>query len=485
LDRNFKKHLLIIEDFPEQMERYRNMGDILGMTVFTASHLETAFKTLDEYQIDIVLTDIHLADTPEQDTFEGFDILKKLKDSHPEILPIVMSSDQKIETYHGSIKLGAMHYIKKPIISAEELKVAIQIATEKKDSLKLKKKTDKLWIPAELTDKAPDGIVMPDGLRDMACALAEATELNMIITGETGVGKEEFAKIVHKQRCELEKQNIPFVVVNCAGLDPQMTNSILFGHEKGSFTGSMRTTTGLIAEASGGLLFLDEVHCLPIEIQQKLLRVTNDGSYHRVGSTKVMYSKFQSIVATTKNLNDMVNEGKFLLDLHMRLSGVDIEIPPLRERLDDIDVLIPLFLAKEKAKTTKSDMQKIIKKCKELYWKGNIRQLYKCIKTLTVMSSLKGEPISVENFPIFDSMKDPASQVTKTDIGKTDSFDEVGSIAQEALTKDGTIKDLLEPIEKAIIKSTLNRHRHLGKASEILGVSRSTLDKKRKDYGLG
>lgn len=479
-----KKKILIVEDSPQQLQRYCGMAKDLEAHIYPASTAEEAIDIIGRTNIDILLSDIHLTAAVEKGSFEGFDIIRHAIENHPEVLPIVMSSDPKINTYDKAMKIGAAHFIKKPIIDSEELKIGIDIASERFMQKRVQKdlKSLILDLPQEILAKCEDGIVLDQKTRNVCQKLAKAVDIVTVIYGESGTGKEEVAKLIHKNRVKTQGKEIPFVAVNCASIDSSMANSQLFGHIKGAYTGSVTASNGLIGEANGGILFLDEIHCLPEDSQRRLLRVLNDGSYQRLGDTKTLYAEFQVIVASTKDLDDLVDEGKFLIDLRTRLTGIDIELHPLRQRKDDIDILIPLYIAKQKAHITKNELDLLIAKCKEFYWQGNIRQLVKVIHTLVAICQLDDKPIEAAKLPIVKSMFPPSNKNSNPNSGPTDS-----TIAQkilDPLTKDCPLFQAIDIYEKNILEAALKRHKKLSTLIESLEISRSNLDKKRKKYNL-
>ena len=267
------KNLLLVEDEPEQHQIYRSSIKRAGYNVFSAYDREEAKEVLRKQAIDILITDIHLQSSARRDTFEGYDVLKFAKENNPEVLLICMSNDPKVTTYQQALELGAMNFLKKPICSADEFALAILNAREKKDYMRLRSKMICSDVPEDtLDERCADGLVLDDGTRETVHLLAQAKELPCIILGETGTGKEEIAKLIHKKRVANDGP-IPFVAVNCSNLDTNTAASQLFGHKKGSFTGADSTTTGFVGEANGGILFLDEIHTLSIDCQQKYFQL--------------------------------------------------------------------------------------------------------------------------------------------------------------------------------------------------------------------
>ena len=456
----------------------------MGFLVHVAVKADDALKLLTQEGIDFLLTDIHLTSDPDQNTFEGYEILKFARENCPELVSIIMSFDPKVETYKKAAALGAGSFIKKPIINEQELQIAILAAQERKRLQKLQKDLARYSIPDSFAPQCRDGIVLAEDIRKTAQNLARAKEIPCVIYGETGTGKEELSRLIHKRRVESEG-DVPFVAVNCANIDPNLAVSQLFGHRKGAFTGADQASEGYISEANGGILFLDEIHCLSLECQRRLLRVLNDGTYQRLGDSKTLRSIFQVIVASTEDLDDLVAKGTFLLDLRTRILGVDICLKPLRERQEEINLLVPLFFARERVAISQLEMEKLVTACKKFYWQGNIRQLFKSLKTLVMMASLNEKPIKAEDLPVVKTMMPPgADRVTKVDeLINQDASNAVG-LLKKSLMGQMAFRNTMDAVEKALIKTSISRQKTFADAAAELELARSTFDMKRKQYNL-
>ncbi|SMF07933.1 sigma-54-dependent transcriptional regulator [Pseudobacteriovorax antillogorgiicola] len=314
-----------------------------------------------------------------------------------------------------------------------------------------------------------------------AIRFSSQSSLPVVIMGETGTGKEEVAKLIHKA-CLLRDPKTPFVSANCANLDGNLVTSTLFGHRKGSFTGADQSTKGLIGEADGGIFFLDEIHYLPLESQQRLLRVLNDGSYTRIGEVKEQRSNFKIIVASTKDLDREVEQGRFLLDLRSRLTGIDISLPPLRKRQDDFATLIRLYFSKVPhiaESIPDKEFHDLVKLCQSFYWQGNIRQLYKVLDNLVIKSQIDSIPIKAKNLPIFKTMLCPG---TKKPDEKDSQLDEAIDYLHLASQQDIPLTKFMSFFEKFMIETTLKRHRKISSAYEALRISRTQFHIKRAKY---
>ena len=411
------------------------------------------------------------------------------KANNPECLPIIMTNDPKVTTYDQALELGALAFVKKPICTMDEFQWAIHTAREKKYYKSLKEKMGGQDFSQDISDKrCQDGLVLDDATREMIGLLAQAKELPCIICGESGSGKEEVAKLIHRKRVAAEGA-LPFVAVNCANLDSNTAASQLFGHRKGSFTGASETTTGYIGEANGGILFLDEIHTLSIDCQRRLLRVLNDGSYQRMGDTKTLHSEFQVVVATGKDLDTLVQQGTFLPDLRSRITGIMVDLKPLRQRLDDMPLLVSLIFAKHGAKVDPDELQAIIERCKGFYWQDNIRQLYNTLKATALICQCKKKPVTAADLQVYPSMLLPEHTTAK--------LSDLSSSLLDYGVGEETIHEILRPLvddlplseasdryEMIILKNAIERHGKISKVADMLQMPRSSLDAKRKKYSL-
>lgn len=306
----------------------------------------------------------------------------------------------------------------------------------------------------------------------------------ILIYGETGTGKEEAAKIIYKSRCMIEG-DIPFVSVNCALLKRGTTDSELFGHKKGAFTGADTTTNGYIAHADGGILFLDEVHALPLDCQQRLLRVLNDGTYQRVGDTEnLLKSDFQIITASTKNLDDEVEKGNFLLDLRGRISGKDILLKPLRDRKNDILDLIRIFFGTQRVDVSPEEIEKIANKCKEYYWQTNIRGLFNALRALIFECDLRDSKVVADLLPEHRYMMEPGFVPTPPNTGIPNCLKDVMNAFDLIRKGEISFNEFIKTIEKFVISEAIGNSKSVQEAARTLQIARATLDLKRKEYGL-
>jgi DNA-binding NtrC family response regulator len=468
------KRILVVEDSKQQLGQILDTIKMAGYEPMAVTSIAEAKAAFTSTVYPILLTDMHLTSSLKQDTFEGLELLSFVKTNHPEVLPLMMSSDPKLETYQKAQALGALHFFRKPILSADEFSIGLASA-----KLKLfyerssRSGMPPTALPNELLEFAPDGVLIDAQTRLLASKVAASRTIPIVIHGETGTGKEEIAKLIHRNRVANEG-SLPFVCVNCANLSGDLSASVLFGHKKGAFTGATETTNGFIGEADGGILFLDEIHALSASCQQRLLRVLNDGTFERVGESRSQSSEFQVISASTRDLDEEVEAGRFLIDLRMRVTGIDFHLPPLRERLQDMQMLITLFFAREGVPVPELEIAKIAERCREVSWKGNIRQLFKVLQSLVVLASFSDEGIKSENLLLplrAMEAKAPTSSVDDHDLNR-------------ALSIDTPFQEAVELFERMKIKSALSSGLELKEIMNRLDFPKSSFYTKLKKYSL-
>lgn len=466
--------LLIVEDDDQEREKYKGFAESIGFKVTTASSLGQALSFLATHPVDFLLTDIHL--TKKNSQAEGLSLFKFVKDEYPSTTAIAMSSDPNLAIFEKATQLGALHYLRKPLQNADELIIAFDLALERRHSQEEGRRKGGVHVlPKSIQEKCPYGIVISDDHIKLINRAAKNPELPAVVYGETGTGKEEIAKLIHRFRKD-EEGNIPMVALNCANLSEDLLESALFGHKKGSFSGASETTTGYVGEANGGILFLDEVHTLSLKCQQKLLRVLNDGTYQRVGDTKTLHSSFQVIAASTKDLDDAVDDGAFLLDLRTRLLGVELRLKPLRERLEEIPTFISLFFAKAGVTIVEEEFDKLCEKCKQFFWRGNVRQLIMVLNVLVASAKETEKGIEADNMPIFKTMYS-ADQNKSVELPLNSSFEKIFSI-------DAPLPDILESFEKVYLEKALRRHGNIDKAARALELTKSSLESKLRKFSI-
>ena len=449
--------LLVEDEVVQRMMTSRLIENKLGLKVREASNGKEAiyFITKDEAnEIDLVLMDLQM---PEMD---GFEALAALNELRPDLPVIVLTGSDDLQDAIKAIKAGAVDFLKKPV-EPERLHVSIQNALKINS---LSQEVSRLRKAETGASGFKDIIGYEQGLAEVVqrAKKAASSDIPVLIHGETGVGKELFAKAIYAESKRFGK---PFIAVNCAAIPKNLVESTLFGHEKGAFTGAIGKALGKFQEANGGTIFLDEIGELPYESQAKMLRALQQKEIEPVGASKPVKVNVRIISATNKDLQDEVNKGNFRADLLFRLNVLPIEIPPLRKRRQDIINLSHYFLRKFSAAE-----KKLIKKFSpeaenlmlEYGWLGNVREMENAIFRAVVLA--EGNVLDAED--IQNSLSITASQ------------SEESHLQISMLNKLGKLKSYNE-IETEILKEAINFFGgNIPKAAAALGLAKSTIYRK-------
>jgi len=493
------KRILIVDDDPAQRRILEETVRRFGFETRSATSGEQALEVLegaDRAGISLVLLDLVMPG------LSGMTVLERVKGrTMPPI--IVLTANGSIDAAIGAIRLGAVDFVIKPA-SPERLEVsmrsAMKIEALSDEISRFKKK-------AEGTLTFDDLIVRGDGMQRVIALgkRAAASNIPVLIEGESGVGKELIARAIQG---ESERAGRPFVTVNCGAIPENLVESILFGHERGSFTGAVERRIGKFQEADGGTLFLDEVGELPLEAQVKLLRALQEGEIDPVGGKKPVKVNFRLVSATNRDMIQLVKEGRFREDLYYRLNVFPIWVPPLSERAEDIAELAQHFLARfsaEEGKRLSGISEEAMRMLRAYEWPGNVRQLENAIFRAVVLAD--GAELTVAEFPQiashvegFEAAIPPAPQSVKPTaytgpalIGAEDTVPQTmevrptngpSALGIPAVTESGEIR-ALEDIEADMIRLALGRYRgHMTEVAKRLKIGRSTLYRKMQEYGL-
>lgn len=421
--------------------------------VFTAKDEKTTLTIINEVDINIILLDLRLGDE------NGIEVLKKIKCANKEIMVIMMTAFGTIESSVEAIKNGAFYYITKPI-NMEELDLLMKKAEEYiglNSKIKyLSDKIDKNYNIIGSSSKMKEVFNLIDRVKDV--------NINVFITGESGTGKELVARAVHFNGKRKDK---PFNVINCSAIPDNLLESELFGYKKGAFTGAAEDRKGIIELSSEGTLFLDEIGDMDINLQTKLLRVIQDKEIRPVGSNKIIKVDVRFISATNKNLKEEVKRGNFRQDLFYRLNVINIQIPPLRERMEDIPEIIEYFIKKysnQFEKRIKGITAGALQALEGYKFNGNVRELQNILERAVVLT--RNEYIDKEDLP-----------------------PEIFERENILLLKDHFIPiyvgEDMKTIEKKVIEYNLKKFKQNRKnTAEALGISERNLRYKIKEYEL-
>jgi two-component system, NtrC family, response regulator AtoC len=451
-----------------------------------------AIEKLHECQYDVVLSDLKMGGS------DGMDVLRTAKSLQPNTAVILMTAFGTVHTAVEAMKIGAFDYVQKPF-EIEEMELKVNRAI---DDRRLRHEIEYLrHTQQDIYDF--DRIVGASGaLQSVLSIVKKVAKSNttVLIRGETGTGKELIAGAIHHNSLRCGRN---FVKVNCAALQENLLESELFGHEKGAFTGADKQRVGRFEQADGGTLFLDEVGDMSPNTQAKILRVLQEHEFERLGGTRTLRVDVRVITATNRNLPQMVAQGLFREDLYYRLNVVSIDMPPLRERKEDIDQLAKFFLKrfagelKKRVDGLSPDAHKLLMRYN---WPGNIRELENAIERAVVLS--RGNTIMPEHLPLAESPVSAGGRArsrkadAKAAASKNGEPDEVevaaggtngtGDGAVNGEHANGSFKEAVESLERKLIAEALDRNGgNRSKAAEELGIYRRLLYAKMREYGLG
>ena len=495
------RSILVVDDDPAQRRILEEMIRRFGYHPIAADGGQPALDILRGPQgkdISLLILDLVMPEV------SGMDVLDSLKTTHENLPVIVQTAQGSIDTVVQAMRAGADDFVVKPV-SPERLKVSVQNALKVNalagEITRLKKKVEgELTFDQLILDSPAMGNVARLGQR------AAQSNIPVLIEGESGVGKEMIARAIQG---ESDRAGKPFVSVNCGAIPENLVESLLFGHEKGSFTGATGKHNGKFLEANGGTLFLDEIGELPLDIQVKLLRALQEGEIDPVGSKRPVQVDVRIISATNRDLIQMVKDGEFREDLYYRLNVFPVLVPALRDRPEDIPALVDHFVtrfAAEEGRKIGTTADNAVALLKAYDWPGNVRQLENAVFRAVVLA--EGDALTVAEFPQIAAQVDgyevavpdapvappPASaQVAE---GPALIGDESAEVVRQAETGNGTALGIpamtdagdvrpLEEIEADMIRLALQRYRgHMSEVARKLGIGRSTLYRKVRELGL-
>ena len=441
--------ILIVEDEDTQRSLLGGLLRKEGYTVGEAADGESAAALFQKEIFEIVLLDYKLPDT------DGLTLLKKIKEVNPATEVVMITAFGSIENAVGALKAGASEYLTKPV-DLDDLFFKLRKIEEKTYLIR-----ENMILRETLKDrfKSEDFVYHSEKMHEVSSLVVRIarTDSTCIISGESGVGKEVIVNMIHALS---ERKSFPLVKVNCAAIPETLLESELFGYEKGAFTGAYQRKAGKFELANKGTIFLDEIGDIPVVLQSKLLRVIQEKEIERLGGVQSVKVDVRIIAATNRNLDEEVKKGTFREDLFYRLNVVNILIPPLRERKEDVPLLIDFFLKKYNSKH-KKNVKGLTREARDVLVKydypGNVRELENIIERAIVLA--RGDHITSEDLP---------------------------NLAEQAMAgSDGSIRGTVESIEKTmIIEALVNADWVQTKAAASLGLSERMLRYKIKKYGI-
>ncbi len=433
--------VLVVDDEKNILNMVGLSLETLGVDVTLCPKPQEVLNLLQSKHFDMAFIDLKMS------PMDGIEVLKEIKRFSPDTTVVIMTAHGSIDSAVTAMKEGAIDYLQKPF-NFDELKLFASKVIEhhklRHENQELREQLSALSAPSNIITR---NRIMIEQL-DIAARVADSN-LSVLIEGESGTGKELFAHFIHSKSSRASK---PFVRVNCAAIPEQLLESELFGHTKGAFTGALKDREGRFEMADGGTIFLDEIGELSPSIQSKLLRVLQSKEFERVGENFTRKVDVRVISATNKNLDEALKENTFREDLFYRLNAVRIKLPPLRERPDDIPLLIHYFIEKfanNKKIQVSPDADRVLKMYR---WPGNVRELENVIERAVILSG--NGIITPQHLP------------------------------EEIRSSEESTALSLEEVEKIHIKKVLQFAQDLDQAARLLGIDRKTLLNKRKKYGL-
>ena len=448
-----KSKILIVDDEPTHLKMLETVLTAEGFELQKANDGQTAIEAVEERFYDLILMDVRMS------RMDGIEALKRIKEISPGIPVIIMTAYASVNTAVDALKSGAYDYLTKPL-DIDELKILVQKALRhqqlEKENIFLKEQLKGRFDFSNIIGQSPMMLHLFETI-----SLVAPSDATVLITGESGTGKEIIANAIHQNSLRREK---PLIKVNCAALPETLLESELFGHKKGAFTGALKRRQGRFQLAHEGTIFLDEIAEMAPSTQAKILRVLQEREFEPLGGSSTIKVDTRVIAATNKDLKSEIQEGRFREDLYFRVNVVMLNVPPLRERREDIPLLADFFLKQYAEKN-----QRLIKGFTPLAtdllmrfdWPGNVRELENVTERAVIMA--RGDVITPDEFPETLRSLDPDLKKTSIDLSPGRS---------------------LKAVEKEMILRTLeDTNGNRTHAAKILGISRRTLQLKLKDYG--
>jgi len=441
------KSILIIDDDPLIRKTLSSHLSRQGFETRSAEDGETGLETQAGYNPDLILLDVRLPD------LDGLEVLRRIREKSPRAVVVIMTAYDDMKTTVEAVKNGAFEYLVKPLDF-----VALDLTVDKAFKVKsLEEKVDYLVSEMQKEYLIDNIIGRSPQMRDVFKLIGSVagSRTNVLVQGDSGTGKELVAKAIHYNSPWREE---PFIVINCSAIQDTLLESELFGHVKGAFTDAVSETKGKFEIAGKGTLFLDEIGDVSANLQSKLLRVIESRDFMKVGGEKVMKTDARIIAATNQNLRALIDSGRFREDLYYRLKVVEIRLPSLRERKEDIPDLVAYLLEKinrDLRKNVRKIPPEVMASLMDNPWRGNVRELENALIRAVILA--KGDVILLENLPL--------------------DMDEKRPCPRDLVSLELVEKDYIQYVLTAV-KGSKTR------ASQVLEISRPTLDKKIKDYNL-
>jgi two-component system nitrogen regulation response regulator GlnG len=464
--------LLVIDDEESVRYSFRRVFEGEGVQVLTASTAAEGLAAIREHDPDVVVLDLQLPDR------SGLELFKDVQAQDSKRPVIFITAHGSADTAIETMKMGAFDYLVKPV----DLDRLSQVLARAFEAARL------MQVPAILPqeDRGDRIVGHSQVMQEMCKAIGRIApqDVNVLILGESGTGKELVARALYHHSRRAQR---PFLAINCAAIPETLLESELFGHEQGAFTGATRRRIGKFEQCNGGTLFLDEIGDMDPRLQAKMLRVLQEQQFERLGSNETLQTHVRVLTATNHNLEQLVDEGRFRKDLYYRLKVVTIQVPPLRDRLDDVSELAHYFLFqldRELGKDMRGFAAETLALLQGYGWPGNVRELQSVIKQ--AMLNASGHTLVPEFLPpnLMPAARVPA--VREPAAADPASFDLVSLIESLLAAGENNLhQKVVEAVERALLARVLRHtHGHQAQASDLLGLNRATLRHKLRALGL-
>jgi DNA-binding NtrC family response regulator len=446
------KRVLIVDDDRATSAGMADVVEEWGYEPEVADTLKAGWNAINKLVPDVAIVDLKLPDG------SGLDLLHQVKETYPDVSVVILTGHATVDSAVKALKVGAEDYVTKPV-DLPRLQVILKTVEDKQmmkqEILELRRQLQKMGALGHLVGKSPRMQRLFEEIEMVA-----NTDANVFIVGESGSGKEVVANTIHYLS---RRRNKPFIAFNCGAISPTLIESEIFGHEKGAFTNAIKRREGYFEMAKGGTVFLDEITEMPIELQVKLLRVLEEGKFRRVGGNDEINIDARIIAASNRDLQKAIADGKMREDLYYRLNVFPIDVPPLRERLEDIPLFAHFFLQKlnetEDKKVDKIDPE-FIEALQSYEWQGNVRELRNVINRAFIMA--RTDTLTIECLP--DKLVGNRRKRSRTSVTIP-------------------LGQPMEEVERLVIEETLTMTEgDRRKTAEILGISYKTLYNKTKKY---
>lgn len=445
-----KPKILIVDDEPDICKALEFLLTREGYDVSTANSGESAIAKMQKVSFDLIMTDLKMG------SVDGMAVIEKAKEINPGTAVIMMTAFASIESAVQAMKKGATDYIIKPFLN-EEIRLTVRRLLEQKklitENIALKQQISQRMIYKEFVANSDSMLKILETIEKIV-----PTKSNILLLGESGTGKGLIAEMIHNNS---PRRDNPFISINCSAIPEGLLESELFGYKKGAFTGAVSDKLGLIPLAHQGTLFLDEIGDMPVTLQAKLLKVLETGDVYPLGDTKHRTVDIRIVSATHADIEARIKDGRFREDLYWRLNVIEIKIPPLRQRTDDIEILTKHFIdkfSKEHNKNIKGIDREALSHFMDYAWPGNVRELGNVVERATVLA--EGNCITLSDIP-----------------------EKIMNI--EHHTESSTLKATINSYEKTFLLKMYEEHnKNKEETARVLGIDLATLYRKFKKYGI-